>query len=195
MLSLQWMLNILAVREFIKRTPIKVDLIANGNDMKIANHDAAIPNPALKSFSALVGEWETVGTHPKLPGITLHGYASFNWMEGGAFLVMHSKINEGKIPTSIAIFGSDNSKGEYFMLYFDERKVSRKCDVVFQDNVLKWWRNAPEFSQRYTFTFTDNGNTIISKGEKSENGTTWEQDLDLTYTRVKQKIAVMDKKN
>jgi len=156
--------------------------------MKIVNHNAAIPNPALTSFSALIGEWITVGMHPKLPGVTFHGYTSFTWMEGGAFLIMHSEINEGKIPTSIAIFGSDNSKGEYFMLYFDERKVSRKCDVVFQDNVLKWWRNAPEFSQRYTFTFTDNGNTIISKGEISENGTTWEQDLDLTYTRVKQKI-------
>ena len=69
------------------------------------------------------------------------------------------------------------------MLYFDDRKVSRKCDVAYQDNVLKWWRNAPEFSQRYTFTFTDNGNTIIGKGEISQDGTTWEQDLDVTYTR------------
>ncbi len=92
---------------------------------------------------------------------------------------------KGKFPPSIAIFGSDNTKGEYFMLYFDERKGSRKCDVLFQGDILKWWRNGPEFSQRYTFTFTDNGNTIINKGEISENGTTWEQDLDLTYTRFK----------
>jgi hypothetical protein len=153
--------------------------------MKIANHPAAIPNPALKSFSILIGEWKTVGTHAKLPGIALHGHTSFNWLEGGAFLVMHSKNNEGKIPTSVAIFGSDNSKGEYSMLYFDERKVSRKCEVAFKDNVLKWWRSAPGFSQRYTFTFTDNGDTIITKGELSEDGATWEQDLDLTYTRVK----------
>src|SRR5215212_11182399 len=118
--------------------------------MKTANDNAAILNPALEPFSVLIGEWMTAGTHPKLPGITLHGHTSFNWMEGGAFLVMHSKINEGKIPTGIAIFGSDNTKGEYFMLYFDERKVSRKCDVLFQDGVLKWWRNGPEFSQRYT---------------------------------------------
>ncbi len=72
--------------------------------MKIANHDASIPNPALKSFSALIGEWKTSGTHPKIPGITLHGHTSFNWMEGGAFLVMHSKINEGKIPTQYCHF-------------------------------------------------------------------------------------------
>jgi hypothetical protein len=145
--------------------------------------NAAIPNPALAPFAIFIGEWKTVGAHPKLPGIILHGHTSFNWIEGGAYLVMHSSFTGGKIPTSIAIFGSDNSKGEYFMLYFDDRKVSRKCDVAFQDNVLKWWRNAPEFSQRYIFTFTDNGNTIIGKGEMSQDGTTWEQDLDVTYTR------------
>ena len=153
--------------------------------MKTSDHDAAIPNPALERFSVLIGEWETIGMHPKLPGITLHGHATFSWIEGGAFLVMHSKNDEGKIPSGISIFASDNTKSEYSMIYFDDRKVSRKYDVTFQDNVLKWWRSGPEFSQRYTFTFTDNNNTIISKGEMSENGTTWEQDLDQTFIRIK----------
>ena len=153
--------------------------------MTTLNHNAAISNPALQLFNMFIGEWETVGTHPKLPDITLHGHTSFNWIEGGAFVIMHSKINEGKIPTSIAIFGSDNSKDEYFMLYFDERKVSRKCEVAFKDDVLKWWRSAPEFSQRYSYMFKDDNNTIIGKGEISKDGTTWEQDLNLIYTRVK----------
>lgn len=153
--------------------------------MKNNDHNTAIPNPALQSLTAFIGEWETVGTHPMLPGVTLHGHASFQWMEGGSFLVMRSTNDEGKIPASISIFASDNTKGEYFMLYFDERQVSRKCDVAIRDNVLEWSRNAPEFSQRYTFTLTDNGDTIISKGEMSKNGTTWEPDLDLTYTRIK----------
>ena len=112
-------------------------------------------------------------------------FTDIRLLTGGAFLMMRTEMEEGKIPASIAIFGSDNTKGEFFMLYFDERKVSRKCDVQFNGNVLKWWRTGPEFSQRYTFTFTDNNNTIISRGEMSENGTTWEPDLDLTYTRVK----------
>lgn len=97
---------------------------------------------------------------------------------------MHAEVDNENVPTGVAIFGSDDSKGEYFMLYFDERKVSRKCDVAFEEGVLKWWRNAPGFSQRYTFTFVNNGDTIITKGELSKDGTTWEKDLDLTYTRV-----------
>ena len=146
---------------------------------------AAIPNPALEPFSVLIGEWKTTGSHPKLPGVVISGHTSFNWLEGGAFIKMYSRMDEEKIPDGIAIFGSDNTKGEFFMLYFDERKISRKCDVVFHDNVLKWSRSAPEFSQRYSFTFTDNNNSIISIGEISENGTSWEKDLSLTYTRVK----------
>ena len=95
--------------------------------MTTQNHNAAISNPALQPFSMFIGEWETVGTHPKLPDITLHGHTSFNWIEGGAFVIMHSKINEGKIPTSIAIFGSDNSKDEYL--------CSTSMREKFQENV------------------------------------------------------------
>ena len=148
-------------------------------------HEAAIPNPSLNPLKTLIGEWKTVGTHPYVPGTIFHGHTSFEWIEGGAFLIMRSEIDEELIPRGIAIFGSDDTTGEYFMLYFDERKVSRKYELSFQDNILKWWRNAPNFSQRYTWTFADNGNTIIGKGELCKDGMTWEGDLELTYTRIK----------
>src|SRR6476619_8130108 len=97
-------------------------------------HKAQIPNPALKQFSRLVGEWKTTGTHPLVPGKILSGRSSFNWMEGGAFMMWHSEIDEPGFPAGIAIFGSDDNTGEFFMLYFVERKVSRKYDVSFEDN-------------------------------------------------------------
>ena len=134
-----------------------------------SKNKALIPNPALLPLNGLIGEWETTGTHPYLPGMVLHGHTSFNWIEGGAFLIMHSENDEEKIPSGIAIFGSDNATGEFFMLYFDERKVSRKYDVSFQDNVLKWWRNDTGFSQRFTGTFADNNNTIRVLVELSED--------------------------
>ncbi len=150
-----------------------------------SKREASIPNPALKPLNALIGEWDTVGAHPLIPDTILHGRTSFGWLEGGAFLIMHSEIDEPGIPTGIAIFGSDDSTGEYFMLYFDERKVSRKYDVSFNDNTMKWWRNTPSFSQRMTCTFAEDGNTIVSQGELSRDGLVWEQDLQLTYKRVK----------
>jgi hypothetical protein len=146
---------------------------------------AAIPNPALKPLGILIGEWNTVGTHPAIPNTVLHGRCSFDWLEGGAFLIMHSEIDEPGIPTAIAIFGSDESSDVCSMLYFDERGVSRNLEVTLHDNVWKWWRNAPGFSQRFTGTISKDGDTIVGKGQLSRDGSTWEGDLDLTYTRLK----------
>lgn len=151
--------------------------------MKTLAQKASIPNPQLEAFNKLIGKWETVGSHPYLPGITLHGHASFNWIDEGAFLMMRSENDEGKIPSAIAIFGSDDSTGELFMMYFDERKVSRKYEVSFKGGVLKWWRNDPTFSQRFTCELSGDGNIMTGKGKMRKDGTTWEEDLQLEYRR------------
>ncbi len=143
-------------------------------------------NPALLPFSVLVGEWKTEGTHPYVTDKILHGQATFEWICGGAFLLMRSEINDDpRFPDGIAILGSDDTTGKYFMIYFDERNVSRKQDVTLKDNVFTWERMTPEFSQRMVLTIQDGDNTIVSKGEMSINGGPWESDLCLTYTRIK----------
>jgi hypothetical protein len=148
------------------------------------HNEAAKPNPALAPLSVLVGTWKTTGTHPLVPGTTFHGQTSFAWMAGGAFLVMHSEIDEPEIPSGIAVFGTDDTTGECSMLYFDERGVSRRYQVSLQDNVWKQWRNTPEFSQHSTTTIAADGRTMSSRGQYSRDGKGWEPDLELTYTRV-----------
>lgn len=145
---------------------------------------ASIHNPALEPFRVLIGNWNTTGTHGLVPDTILHGRTSFEWLENGAFLMMRSEIDDSRFPSAIAIFSSDDSEGQYYMLTFDERGVSRKHEVSLRDNIWKWWRNAPGFFQRYEGTIVDGGNTIIGKGELSKDGVSWEKDLDLTYTRV-----------
>ena len=147
-------------------------------------NEASIPNPALKPFGVLIGTWTTMGTHPLIPETIVHGRTSFEWLENGAFLMMRSEIDEPGIPSGLAIFGSDDSAGEYFMLYFDERGVSRKFEVTLRDNVWKMWRDAPGFSQRFTGTIVDGGNTIIGQSELSRDDATFQNDLELTYRRV-----------
>jgi hypothetical protein len=145
--------------------------------------EAFIPNPALEPFKVLVGEWQTIGSHPYLPGIILHGRTTFDWLEGGAFLIMHSEIDDPNFPSGVAIFGSDDVAKKYFMLSFDERGVSRKYDVTMTGDQLKWWRDDPSFSQRFTIVIEDDSNKMVSTGEMSREGATWEEDLALTYVR------------
>ena len=147
-------------------------------------NEAAKPNPALASFEVLVGAWTMLATHPELPGRTFHGRATFEWLERGAFLVMHSAFDEPDIPSSIAVFGTDDVLGECCMLYFDQRGVSRKCDAALGDAVWTWKRDAPGFDQRFTGRFSDDGTTIDGRSELRRDGVTWTKDLEVTYTRV-----------
>src|SRR5262249_15614479 len=127
---------------------------------------------------------KTVGTHPYVPNTMFHGEATFEWILGGAFLMMHTEIKEPDIPSGIAVFGSDDATGECFMLYFDERGVSRKYDGSMLDDGLTWWRETPSFSQRYTLSVSDGGQRMVGRGEMSKDGGAWEPDLQLTYTRL-----------
>jgi hypothetical protein len=150
---------------------------------EILDHEAAKPNPALEPLRALVGTWSTVGTHPLVPGTTFHGRTTFEWIEGGAFLLMRSRIDEPGIPSGIAVFGTDDTTGECSMLYFDERGVSRRYEVSLREREWKWWRDAPGLSQRFTGAISADGRTIVGRGELSRDGASWEPDLQLTYTR------------
>jgi len=155
-----------------------------GKNPMSQKNEAEKRNPILQPFKVLIGKWDTVGTHPYVPGKTFHGRTTFEWIEEGAFLLMRSEIDEPEIPSGVAIFGSDNVTKEFFMLYFDERDISRKYDVSFTGNVMQWRRSSPEFSQRMVLTIAEDGKTIVSKGEMRKNTGAWEKDLELTYTRI-----------
>ena len=146
--------------------------------------EALIPNPRLAAFEPFIGTWTTVGSHSMMPGITLHGRTVFEWHEGGAFVCVRSEIEEPGIPSAIALIGTDDAAETYTMLYFDERTVSRRFEVAIEGAVLRYWRTAPGFSQRYELTVASDGDTLRGVSSLSKDDTTWEQDLELTYTRV-----------
>src|SRR5215208_4730262 len=88
-------------------------------------------HPALDHLAALVGEWETEATHQLLPGTVIHGRATFEWLEGGFFLIWRAHYDHPDIPDSIAILGCDdtgdlrNPSGGCSLHYFDQRGVTR----------------------------------------------------------------------
>jgi hypothetical protein len=146
--------------------------------------EALTANPGLSAFAPFIGTWTTVGHHPMVPGVTFHGRTTFDWHEGGAFVVMRSEIDEPEIPSGIAIFGNDSEGAALSMLYFDERKVARRYEATLQPQALQWWRTTPKFSQRNTITIARDGNTMHGVGEMSKDGGPWGPDLELTYTRA-----------
>ncbi len=142
------------------------------------------PNKALKAFEPFIGVWDTEVEHGMIPETTLHGRTSFEWHESGMFIIVRSSIEDDRFPDGVTIIGSDDVLGTYSMIYYDERGVSRIQKVTIGDNVLRWWRDAPDFSQRYSLTISPDHQSIVGKGELSKDGVKWEKDLDLNYTKV-----------
>jgi hypothetical protein len=70
------------------------------------------------------------------------------------------------------------------VLYSDSRGVSRVYEMSFSEELWKLWRNAPGFSQRFEGRVSPDRSTITSHWEKSFDDSTWEHDLDITYTRA-----------
>ena len=155
----------------------------HGMEEKIGSA-ACIPNPALQPLQVLVGEWQTSGSHPYLPDTPLHGRASFAWIEGGAFLLMRTECDNPNIPSGVAIFGSDDGAQRLFLLYFDERGISRLYNVSVTDDQITWWRDDPSFSQCFSIVIAEDDNTLLGQGEMSREGAAWEKDITMTYRRV-----------
>ena len=141
-------------------------------------------NSALAPLERTIGAWTVTGSHPYFPGRTLRGKVTFERIEGGAFLRMHSKMADPEFPEGVAIFGTDGDDETCSMLYFDERGVSRRYDITFHANGFTWSRDSPKFAQRFRVTIADDGRTMDSEGSMKKDGGTWEPDLCLSYARV-----------
>ncbi len=69
------------------------------------------------------------------------------------------------------------------MHYFDSRGVHRIYAASFAGGVWRLERDAPGFSQRFAGTFAPDGRAIDGQWELSRDGTTWDDDLRITYRR------------
>lgn len=145
-------------------------------------------NPALERLGIFVGKWKIEITSMSFnpdPSAVEHGDTSFDWLEGGAFLLQHSEVSHPDFPRGTAVIGPDDTAETYCMLYFDSRGVSRIYQMSLNKDVWKLWRDFPGFSQRFTGTFSEDRNTIVARWEKSGDGSNWELDFKLKYARVK----------
>jgi hypothetical protein len=149
-----------------------------------AFHEPQAQTSALDSLDPLVGAWAMEGSHPFYPEARVSGHATFEWLKGKSFLVQRWDVDNADFPGGIAIIGYDEPTGNFTVRYFDSRGVARLYYMSLHDGIWREWREDPGFSQRFSGTFADNGNTIMGRWEKSVDGATWEHDFDLTYRKV-----------
>src|SRR5262249_3519242 len=151
--------------------------------------------PALMPLDSFVGHWKTEAAHPAFPGVIVRGEVHVEWLEGERFIIHRSRTDHPDFPDAISIIGythrdriaksaghvrSTVGEPQLTMHYFDSRGVFRLFDVSADAKALRFQRLAPGFSQRFTGTFADGGNTIAGVWQLNQDGATWHDDLQIT---------------
>ena len=137
----------------------------------------------LQGWQRLVGRWGTEATHPGLPGVVVIGQSTFEWLEDQQFLIQRSHYDRPEIPDAVTVTGIID--GEPAMHYYDVRGVHRMFTVEITPDAWRFWNATAGFAQRFTGTFSDDGDTINGQGELSrDDGVTWAPDLTITYHRI-----------
>ena len=137
-------------------------------------------DPSLDQFDALIGTWATEATHPAVDGV-VPGTVTFEWLEGGRFLVQRSRNDHELFPDAIGVIGAPETGEGLVMEYFDSRGVRRTYGVSLDDGVLRFWRGAPGFDQRFSATLGPDA--FEGQWLLAETPDDWRDDLKVTYRR------------
>jgi hypothetical protein len=137
-------------------------------------------DPALEPFEALIGTWATEATHPLFDG-AVPGSTTFEWLEGGHFVVQRSRNDHELFPDAICLIGPPESGEGLVMEYFDSRGVRRTYGISLEDGVLRMWRDDPGFAQRYSATLGHDGFEGLAQLARTPGD--WQDDLRVTYRR------------
>jgi hypothetical protein len=113
------------------------------------------------------------------------GRTTFEWLQGGGFLIQRSTVQRPEFPNAICAIGATGSDGALQQHYFDSRGVARVLDMTLEGNVWTLFRDGPDWPQRYIGHISEDGNTITGRWERGTYlGAPLEHDFDLNFTRV-----------
>ena len=137
------------------------------------------PNPALKKLDRLVGTWKA--SDPSGAG-AIHGRVTFEWMEGGFFLMQHVDLGDSK---GIEIIGYDEESKALKSHYFGNTGSILEYVYEVGDDTLTVSIDIPGVKGQFTGKFSDDGNTFTGSWEWTKDGV--KMGYDATMTRVKSK--------
>jgi hypothetical protein len=143
----------------------------------------ADPVAKLEPFRTLVGDWSIELTHPALEGTLVRGQATYEWLEGGRFLIQRAVNDHPDFPDSLSVIGVMDGDSDPSMQYFDSRGVHRVYAIGFDGHRLTIERDAPGFDQRATATLSEGGMTLAGVWQLNEDDQGFRDDLAFTYRR------------
>ncbi|MCD9025590.1 hypothetical protein [Cohnella silvisoli] len=117
------------------------------------------PYPGLKALEKLVGTWKVTGSN-------IDGQVSFEWMEGGYFLIQHFNLfHHGRHIKGMEMigytmeFGAESPSEHIKSRIFDNQGSTYEYTYEVNDNSLTIWGGDIGSPAYYQGLWSDNGNT------------------------------------
>jgi hypothetical protein len=137
-------------------------------------------DPNLEPFDALIGTWTTEAKHRMVDEV-VYGTVTWEWLEGGKFVLQRSHTDDERFPDGLSVFGPPEDGDGLVMEYFDSRGVRRTYAVAIEDGVLRIWREAPGFDQRFSAKLAPD--VYEGEFEYAETPGAWQHDMKTIYRR------------
>lgn len=128
----------------------------------------------------LIGTWHTTGRLVTGEPVELQGTDRYEWFPGGTFLLHHIDVQMGgDAVKAIEIISYDETTGKYPMHHYDSNGRLQVSEGRFNGN--GWTFTA--FTERGSFTFSENGSVLSGTWEKLSAQKVWEPWLYVQLTK------------
>jgi hypothetical protein len=150
-----------------------------------------------RRLDTIAGRWQTSGHVIGEPEIPVVGTDTYEVLPGGHFLVHHVDVTVGEHPVrAIEIIGEpDAVSGGFLARSFDSDGNAELMRVTIDDDGVFHFTGgaevaaaaqlteAPTARVRSTLTIAEDGQSMTALWERSEDGTTWQRWMDISFTR------------
>lgn len=137
------------------------------------------PNPALKALDVMVGTWDLSG-RDFTTNEEIRGQSTFEWLEGGFFLVHRFSINYAERTfTGVEYIGYDE-KSRHLKTHVFANQSPEPFEYTWEvdKNSFTNWFGDVGSENRYQGTFGEDHNTLIGQWEWPGGG------YEATMTRI-----------
>jgi Protein of unknown function (DUF1579) len=166
----------------LRRTSMTTD--TTGPEPRLGDAIAHRRVPEHELLNSLIGKWMTVGqTVPAdgTPALSIHASDIYEWVAGGFFVVhtAYGRIGDEDVG-GIEMIGYDDETRRFRTHFFDSQGSISNQDLTFEDGTWTW----SGVHTRATGVLSDDGLTMPTLHEWSDDGVNWRPSMDVTLRKV-----------
>jgi hypothetical protein len=139
-----------------------------------------------RRLAALVGRWRTEGRtiqKQEAPAVPIDAVDTYEWLPGGLGLLhtVDGRVGDDQVEGA-EIIGWDSALQAYVTLYCGTDGLNRYEATLAEEDGRLVWRMRSDWD-RFTGTFSDDGNTIDGHWEQLSDERAWQPWMDITLTK------------